>query len=106
MTIPWLLVLLAVISVSGSGGRGRWQSGVGVQIENTWARCSQGYERPGSSVVMGSSILFTESSLNESLTKVNRVFESFESLESVTQKVHRNLYFREIHTSEMTEKDN
>ena len=29
--------------------------GVGVQIENTWARCSQEYERPGSSVPRWSS---------------------------------------------------
>ena len=38
-------------------------------------------------LVMGYSIPFTDLSLYKSLTKVNRVFESLESTESVTQSV-------------------
>jgi len=43
----------------------------------------------GSLIVMGHSIPFTDSSLYESLTKVNQVFES---LESVTQSVRHGMY--------------
>ena len=45
----------------------------------------------GFSVVMGYSTPFTDSSLYESLTEVNQVFESLESLESVTQSVQHTL---------------
>lgn len=41
---------------------------------------------------MGYLIPFTNSSLYESLSKVNWVFESLESLESVTQSVLYTLY--------------
>ena len=45
----------------------------------------------GFSVVMGYSTPITDSSLYESLTEVNQVFESLESLESVTQSVQHTL---------------
>jgi len=52
-----------------------------------------------SSLVMGHSIPFTDSSLYEPLTKVNRVYES---LESVTQKELQNVQEREIRSRNET----